>query len=83
MEIVDLHDTLIAFIKALTNGGYFAHDSRQAIRDVMYILEKPWKWQEEMAEWEVLGCPDAYNPDYISDLKIDISKAKVLSFFSR
>ena len=82
-EIVDLHDTLIAFIKALTEGGYFVHDHRQAIRDAMYILEKPWKYQDEMAKWEALGYPDQYNPDYIGDLEIDISDAQILSFFKR
>ena len=82
-EIVDLHDTLIAFVKARTEGGFFSHDSREAVRDAMYIFEKPWKYQAEMAEWEVLGYPDSYNPDYTGDLEIDISDAQILSFFSR
>ena len=82
-EIVDFHDTLIAFVKALTEGGFFSHDSREAVRDAMYIFEKPWKYQAEMAEWEVLGYPDSYNPDYTGDLEIDISDAQILSFFSR
>jgi hypothetical protein len=79
----DLRETLERFIAALNEGGYFAHDSRQAIRDAMYILEKPWKYQEEIAEWEVLGYPDAYNPDYVADLNIDVSDAQILSFFKR
>ena len=79
----DLRETLERFISALNEGGYFAHDSRQAIRDAMYILEKPWKWQDEIAEWEVLGYPDAYNPDYVKDLNIDESDPTILSFFQR
>jgi hypothetical protein len=82
-EIVDFNSILERFIAALNEGGYFVHDSRQAIRDAMYILEKPWKYQDEMAKWEALGYPDQYNPDYIGDLEIDISDAQILSFFKR
>jgi hypothetical protein len=82
-EILDFHNTLISFISALSEGGFFPNDKRQAVSDAMYILEKPWKWQTELAEWEVLGYPDSYNPNYVEDLELDISDAKILSFFSR
>ena len=82
-ELMDFQKTLQAFISALNDGGYFKGNSTDGVRDALYILEKPWKWQEEMAEWEVLGYPHEYNPDYTSDLEIDISDAQILSFFNR
>ena len=82
-ELMDFQQTLEGFIRALNEGGYFRGNSTDGVRDALYILEKPWKWQIEMAEWEVLGHPDSYNPDYVEDLEIDISDAQILSFFSR
>ena len=82
-ELMDFQKTLEAFINALNNGGYFRGSREDAVRDALYILEKPWKWQEELAEWEVLGYPHEYNPDYIKDLEIDLSDAQILSFFRR
>jgi hypothetical protein len=82
-EILDFQQTLEAFISALNNGGYFRGNSTDGVRDALYILEKPWKWQTELAEWEVLGYPHEYNPDYAEDLEIDISDAQILSFFNR
>lgn len=80
---IDIVNKVIGFISALNEGGYFDHDSRGAIRDALYIFEKPWKWQNEMAEWECLGFPHAYNPVYLADLEIDTSESKILAYFSR
>lgn len=82
-ELMGFQETLLAFVNALNHGGYFRGDCSEGVRDAMYILEKPWKWQDELAEWEVLGFPGAYNPHYVEDLEIDISDAKILSFFNR
>jgi hypothetical protein len=82
-DIVEFQSILERFIAALNKGRYFAHDSQQAVSDVLYLMEKPWKYKFEMAEWEVLGYPDAYNPDYVSDLEIDTTDAKIFSYFSR
>ncbi len=82
-ELMGFQETVIAFVDALNHGLYFRGSREDAVRDALYILEKPWKWQEEMAEWEVLGFPGAYNPNFVEDLEIDISDAKILSFFNR
>jgi hypothetical protein len=82
-NIVEFQSILERFITALNEGGYFVHDSREAVRDVLYLMEKPWKYKFEMAEWEILGYPEAFNPNHTADLEIDTTGAKILSYFSR
>jgi hypothetical protein len=36
---------------------------------LLYMLEKPWKWDDEHARWTAAGCPDVMpeEPLYASD----------------
>lgn len=65
-DYIDRED-LECFAKALNESGYWGSDARQAVDDVLYLFEKPWKYEEEFEEWKSLGRPDTYNPMYGKD----------------
>ena len=53
----DEQDQLLAFARALGNGGSFAGDSFES---VLRFFERPWKWDGAYQEWCRQGRPRSF-----------------------
>lgn len=51
--------SLLGFAKALDEGGWF-----EAPKDVLYMLEKPWKYDGEFEVWVLIGRPPEFPTDW-------------------
>lgn len=52
LRLRSINDELLAFARALDSAGQF-----QKVSEVIYFLEKPWKWAPEWAVWTTVGKP--------------------------
>jgi len=57
-------DYIGEFARALYRGGYFAGSEYRDIPDrILDIVEEPWKWRREYAEWKLEGRPADWLPE--------------------
>lgn len=52
----EIPEEVHAFAEALWNGGYF-----DRVRDLFYMLGKPWKWTDERNAWVAAGRPEEWS----------------------
>jgi len=55
---MEAYDYIGEFARALYVGGQFAGVEYRDIPDrILDIVEEPWKWSREYAEWKLAGRP--------------------------
>jgi hypothetical protein len=61
---VEVYDYIGEFARALYRGGFFAAVEYRDIPDrILDIVEEPWKWSREYAEWKSEGKPAEWAPE--------------------
>lgn len=53
----EVREELVALAQVLDDSGFF-----DTTRDVVYFLEKPWKWSPEYERWVRAGRPAELDP---------------------
>jgi hypothetical protein len=50
-------DEFLQFVRALVEADALTTDVRGDFSEVVYFLEKPWKWATEFVAWDEAGRP--------------------------